>query len=57
MSSTDYLSIMLADWDRASKASEFDRQMTSAIEAAVKTELSADIPFRKLKGPTFCLGP
>jgi hypothetical protein len=51
------LSITLTDWDRASRASDFDRGVTAAIETAIRSDLGAEITFRQLKSPAFCLGP
>jgi hypothetical protein len=51
------LSIVLSDWSRASKASDLDRGITSAIESAFRSELGADIHFVHPKPPPFCLGP
>jgi len=53
----DNLAITLSDWDRASKATAFDRRVTAAIESAVHTELNAEISFQPIKSPAFCLGP
>jgi hypothetical protein len=53
----DDLSITLTDWDRASQATDYDRRVTTAIETAVHSELGAEIAFRQLKSPVFCLGP
>lgn len=51
------LSIVLSDWSRSSKASDLDRDITSAIESAFRSELGADIHFVHPKPPPFCLGP
>jgi hypothetical protein len=51
------LSIVLSDWSRASKASKFDREITTAIRAAFHSELGAEISFVQAKPPMICLGP
>jgi hypothetical protein len=53
----DDLSITLIDWDRASDASKFDRRVTTAIQAGIRSELGADITFTHPKPSPFCLGP
>jgi len=51
------LSVGLSDWSRASKASDFDRQITTVIQTAVRSDLGAEITFIHPKPPLFCLGP
>lgn len=51
------LSIVLSDWSRASKASNLNREITTAIQSAVRSELGAEITFVHPKPPLFCLGP
>lgn len=53
----DDLSLILTDWDQATRATEFDRRVTEAIEAAVRSELGAEVAFQPVKSPAFCLGP
>ena len=53
----DDLSISLADYARGSTASSFDRSVTTAIQARLRSELGADITFTPERQPAFCLGP
>lgn len=50
-------SIVLSDWSRASKASNRDRDITTAIQSAFQSDLGAEINFVHPKTPAFCLGP
>ncbi len=51
------LSIVLSDGSRASTASKLDRDITTAIQTAFRSELGAEISFVHPKAPPICLGP